>query len=591
MTAPTIRVSPAARTAAEARQLDWLLGEALGATAAPRVRRLPAPWLTAACVLLGIGTVFGVAHWRNTADMATTSPQDTESPPWHECHGPADLAQVPANIRALRCFDFDDAACAALARFPELEWLDLGAMDVDDAGVSRPPAITDDGVRSLTKLPKLRWLSLAQCSEVHGYGLRALEALPQLEHLDLTHSAVVTEAVERLPRLPRLRSLVLSHCRGFHGRALAQIASIAGLERLELDGCTTVTAADALRLATVPSLRHLDLRNCQGRYRGQTEAGFGRSGPDVFVDGDGDGLPERRLAAQEDVPDGAATFVDGDGDDLPDLRVDLTPPVEDGIGITNEVVHALAKLPLATLRLGGCSAVTDDIGPALAKMATLRELDLAQLPKANGALLQDLPIHLERLAIRGNTHWRASTLALLPSFPSLLELRADGGVSGYAELAWAAGTSLRLLEIATPAGRSPQDGAATQPAVDPQQVADLERLVAAQVHLAHLIMRPGLGVPQSLIEVVGALPNLRSLELHMSLDLAPLARSRTLQELRLVDCRGFDGSSLASLRDVPLRVLDLRNTRCDPAAVQKLATEHWPGCTVVLPNGSRFRSR
>ena len=76
-----------------------------------------------------------------------------------------------------------------------------------------------------------------------------------------------------------------------------------------------------------------------------------------------------------------------------------------------------------------------------------------------------------------------------------------------------------------------------------------------------------------------------------ALDLAPLARSRTLQELRLVDCRAFDGSSLASLRAVPLRVLDLRNTRCDPATVQKLATDHWPGCTVVLPNGSRFRTR
>jgi hypothetical protein len=221
MTDPTIHVSPAARSIAAARQLDWLLGEALGASQhVACARGAPAPWLAAACVLLGIGAVFGVAHWRHTTDTAwPRAPQDAESPPWHECHGPADLAQVPANTRALRCFDFDDAACAHLARFPALEWLDLGAMDVDDAGVSRPPTITDGGVRSLAKLPKLRWLSLAHCSEVHGYGLRALEALPQLEHLDLTHSGVVTEAVERLPRLPRLRSLVLSHCRSFRGSA------------------------------------------------------------------------------------------------------------------------------------------------------------------------------------------------------------------------------------------------------------------------------------------------------------------------------------------------------------------------------------
>ena len=492
-------------------------------------------------------------------------------------------------MRALRGFDFDDAACTALARFPALERLDLGAMDVDDAGVSRPPAITDDGVRALAKLPKLRWLGLAQCQEVHGYGLRALEAMPRLEHLDLTHSGVVTEAVERLPRLPRLRSLVLSHCRGFRGSALAQIASIAGLERLELDGCTTVTAADALRLATMPSLRHLDLRNCQGRYRGQTSMGFGRSGPDVFVDEDGDGLPERRLAAQEDVPDGASTFVDGDG--LPELRVDLTPPVEDGIGVTDEVVHALATLPLATLRLGGCESLTDDIGPALAKMPTLRELDLAQLPKANGALLQDLPSQLERLAIGSNPNWQ-STLSQLPTFPALSELRAERGIQDYVELSRAAGTSLSLLEVATPGASGPLRGGQLVLTVDPNLVADLERLVAAQAQATTLILHQGYGGPHGLLGTAAELPKLRTLELRgfQALDLAPLARSRTLQELRLVDCRGFDGSSLASLRDVPLHVLDVRNTRCDPAAVQKLATEHWPGCTVVLPNGSRFRT-
>lgn len=593
MTDPTIHVSPSARSIAAARQLDWLLGEALGAPPAQRVRSAPAPWLAAAFVVLGVGAVLGVAHWRHATDTVATSPQD-EEPSWLECHGPADLAKVPVDTRALRCFDFDDAACAHLARFPALEWLDLGAMDVDEAGVSRPPAITDDGVRSLAKLPKLRWLSLAQCREVHGYGLRALEALPQLEHLDLTHSGVVTVAIERLPRLPRLRSLVLSHCRSFRGSALAQVASIAGLERLELDGCTTVTGADALRLATMPSLRHIDLRNCQGRYRGQVAMGFLRSGPDVFVDEDGDGLPDRRLGAQEAVPDGAATFVDGDGDGLPDLRVDLTPPVEDGIGITDDVVHALAMLPLTTLRLGGCSSLTDDIGPALAKMATLRELDLAQLPKANGALLQDLPIQLERLAIGGNTHWRATTLALLPTFSSLFELRADGGLSGYAELAWSAGTSLRMLEIATPNASGLIRGEGTVGlVVDPRHVADLERLVAKQTQLTTLILQQGNSGPHGLLGIAAQLPEFRILELRgfQALDLAPLARSRTLQELRLVDCRAFDGSSLASLRDVPLRVLDVRNTRCDPAAVQQLATEHWPGCTVVLPNGSRFRTR
>ena len=91
MTNPTIRVSAVARTTAAARQLDWLLGEALGAAATPRVRRMPAPWLAAACVLLGIGSVFGAAHWRHATNTAPIAPQDGD-PQWHECHGPAELA-------------------------------------------------------------------------------------------------------------------------------------------------------------------------------------------------------------------------------------------------------------------------------------------------------------------------------------------------------------------------------------------------------------------------------------------------------------------------------------------------------------------
>lgn len=597
---PAIRTSSAARTTAAARQLDWLLGEALGAGAAPRVRRAQSRWLAAACVLLGVGAVFGAAHWRHTAETMTTEPQDAGAPAWHECHAPEGLAKVPADVRALRCFDFDDAACAQLARFVALERLDLGAMDVDANGISRSPAITDVGVRSLAKLPKLRWLALGQCHQVYGYGLQALEALPQLEHLDLTYSGVVTEAVERLPRLPALRSLVLSYCKGFRGRALAAIASMPGLQRLELANCTTVTAEDAMALATMPALRHLDLRDCQGRFRGQTAAGPGRSGPDVFVDDDGDGTPDRRLAATEPVPDGAATFVDGDGDGLPDLRVDLKPPTEDGVGITDDVVQALAKLPLTTLRLGGCTSLTDAIGPALAKMAALRELDLGNLPNATGDLLQHLPNTLERLAIGSNPHWHAAW-SRLPTFAALTELRAERCGDGCADLARAAGTSLRVLEITTPGASKTMGGgeafavevARAAFSVEAESIAELAQFVAAQTQLKTLILHQGHSGPHGLLPVVAGLERLHTCELHgfQALDLSPLAGSPTLRELRLVLCRDFEGRTLSSLRNVPLLKLDLYGTKCDPTALRALAHAHWPDCDVVLPNGERFRAR
>ena len=597
MNDPAIRTSSAARATAAARQLEWLLGEALDGTAAPRVRRAQAPWLAAACVLLGVGAVLGAAHWRNAADTATTAPQDAESPAWHDCHGPEGLSKVPAAVRALRCFNFDDAACAQLARFGALEWLDVGGMEARVEGwhEPRPLAITDVGVRSLAKLPKLRWLALGQCHQVHGYGLQALEALPQLEHLDLTYSGVVTEAVERLPRLPSLRSLVLSHCMGFRGSALTAIASMPGLQRLELENCGTVRAADALVLATMPALRHLDLRDCQGQFRGLIESSHGRRDSDLFVDSDGDGLPDRRLAATDPVPEGATTFVDGDGDGLPDLRVDLTPPTRDGVGITDEVVLALAKLPLQTLRLGGCRWLTDAIGPALAKMTTLRELDLGNLPLLTSAVLPLLPTGLRVLGLADNPKLEGIGWRSLGQLPHLQELDLTGATRLHDEefAAILAGTSLHVLSLGdTPlSSKRPVPPAGSHQQLTAPSFALLRR--HEQLHTVRVTNAPWLDAAR--MKELAAIPSLRTLDLRGSPlpdgCLALLAASRSLQQLDLSWTIKDVSAELASLAKLPLRRLDLRGTTCAPEPVRKLAAEHWPECEVVLPNGERLRAR
>jgi hypothetical protein len=330
---------------ARERQLDWLLGEALGERVEATPAARPRPWLAAALVMCGFAVVLGVAFLRDEAAAVSVPPQDHESTiHWHECDGTDGLAAVPANVQSLRCFDFDDAACAGLARFGELVHLDLSGTRVDAHGVSRALAITDAGLRTLAKLQRLRWLGLAGCHQVQGYSLGTLRDIPQLEHLDLTYTGVTSTGLELLAELPALRSLSLAHCLDFHGRSLVALTKLPGLRRLELRGCVTLAASDIIPLAQAAPLRHLDLRDCQGRYRGQRAAGFARTGADVFVDADGDGLPERRLAADEPMPAGAVAFVDADGDGLPDMRVDLTSPNEDGIGVTDDVVAALVRL-------------------------------------------------------------------------------------------------------------------------------------------------------------------------------------------------------------------------------------------------------
>ncbi len=535
---------------AQERQLDWLLGEVLGNGAANRSSAAGmSRWLAAALALLAIGVAVGVAVLREVAPAQTQEPaRDAE---WTQCHGPGALAAVDGDVTALKCFDFDDAACAQLARFTKLERLDLSGMDVNDKGYAVSLKITDAGVRALGTLTNLRSLSLATCHEVHGEGLQALEALPRLEHLDLTYSGVESPALERLPRLPSLRSLVLSHCMNFHGRSLAAVATIPGLRRLELRACSTLAAADVVHLVKLKELRHLDLRDCQGRFRGQRMSVAGSH-------------------LQEEQPG----------------------PVEDGIGITDAVVEALATMPLESLLLGGSESLTDAIGDALAKMITLRVLDLSELPKTTGALLAKVPDGLEALALDHNPQLDAAAFASLPRLTGLKEL----GLSGLSQLDGAtlktllADKRLTSLRLGGPTRRGKGD--LRDPRRPLLQSSDAA-LLAEQPDLRSLDLANSSWVDRNAIAVVAKLPRLEELDLAshtrllMAHDLEPLAASRSLRSLKFTWCE-VDRNALPVLGPMRLREIDLYGTKLLSAHIREVA-KAWPGCLVKMPDARLHR--
>jgi hypothetical protein len=538
---------------ARERQLEWLLGEVHGGVAAgasqaaARERRgaRSARWLAAALMVLAATTAFAVAALRDDASspVVEPSPESDENIEWHECHGPAALTEVPADVVNLRCFDFDDAALAQLAHFTKLEWLDLGGMDVNEKGYSTALPITDEGVAHLGKLPSLRWLSLEGCHQVKGERLAGLEAVPRLEHLDLTFTGVRSPAVERLARLPSLRELSLSFCMDFHGSALAAVAKIPGLRRLELRGCTTLSAADVMHLAKLTELRHLDLRDCQGRYLGQRAA--------IAVDG------------HEPEPEPA--------------------PVEDGIGVTDASIAALGRLPLETLLLGGCTSLTDAVGPTLAAMPTLRELDLSDLPKTTGALLARVPSGLTALGLSSNRHYTDATLRSLPALPELRELRlanlpgvTDRGIAHLLD-----GRPLRELVLGEPLPgfmqSSPRD--LTDELLDAMaSLHDLRRLQLYQVRLDGRVLHE-----------IAALPALE--ELHVSSGfvasgaLAELAAATSLRRLTL---RWLDWMTAEDLVNAGpnLRELDLRGAKLFARDVRK-ALAGRRDLVVTMPHGQR----
>jgi hypothetical protein len=575
-----------AMATAKERQLDWLLGEALGGDTPFAERRatnqasdatLRSRWFAAALVIAAVGTAFGVALLRDEATDARPAqrPQENQEPQenieWHEAHGPASLAKIPAGVVNLRCFDFDDASVAKLRRFAKLERLDLSGTDVNDKGYSIPPQTTDKGVRELGALKSLRWLCLARCEAMKGDGLQALEALPQLEHLDLTYSGVQTPAIERLPRLPSLRSLVLSHNLHFHGHALAAVAGIPGLRRLELQGCATLAAKDVLPLVRLKELRHLDLRDCQGRFRGQT----------VQID-----LP---LLKDADEPE--------PGDPTPGAAGAAgapQPPVQDGIGITDDVVIALSALPLETLLLGGSESLTDAIGESLAKMTTLRSLDLSNLPHATPALLAHLPRGLTTLALQQNPALEGEALRALVPLSQLRELSLpdlDQTADSITE-AVLRDKTLHTLRIGDTALR---DMDLTRVLTLPRATVATAAAIARQSELRTLYVANAEWRDTAAMRALAGMPALVELELADALirsdHLTALAASKSLRSLRLTRCRPAEAITLAELAPLPLRELSLLGTKSEPVLTREFASKHWPGCLVTLPDGRRFKAQ
>jgi len=522
---------------ARERQLDWLLDELLGDRQPRDVRReartaMPR-WLVAALIVLAIGAAVGVALHEDPGKPVRPTPVQDPAPagPWHDCTSPAELDQVPADVVNLRCFDFDDATLTKLDRFEKLQRLDLSKSLPDQNGVTRSVAITDAGVAHLDALTSLQWLSLAGCWQIEGKTLGQLRSIPRLEHLDLAYTNVTTSGVARLSTLPSLRELVLSGCIGFHGSALTAIAKIPGLRRLELSACASLSAADVASLRSLSELRYLDLTNCCGFFLGQRAAAFDDFGPD------GRQEPKEKQ------------------------------PVEDGIGVTDEAVSALRDLPIQTLLLHGCRALTDEVAAPLAAMKHLRHLDVGNLRKTTTAILSALPTDLTSLSLQANNHYDAAGLDALQRFTRITSLDISG-LTAIEDAQFAKilkGKPLVTLKMGgTPKSR--------------------DAMGARGHYLPALTVRSAAALVNH--------PTLESLDLKATewMDAAAarqLVRLPNLRRLQLVWCKNVDANALVELRKVPLENVDLFGIGASDREARELA-KVWPGCDVRLPKGARI---
>src|SRR5262249_23138541 len=99
--------------------------------------------------------------------------------------------------------------------------------------------VTDDTLKELVALKRLRTVSLFACDKVTAAGLKELAACKELRTLSLLNCPQVNGAfLKELAAYPQLRTLNLSGCEKVSDADLKELAACKQLETLDLSGCT-----------------------------------------------------------------------------------------------------------------------------------------------------------------------------------------------------------------------------------------------------------------------------------------------------------------------------------------------------------------
>ena len=236
-------------------------------------------------------------------------------------------------------------------------------------------------------------------------------------------------------RFPRLARLDLSRVPPAHATdaALAPLAALTGLTHLSLAGCRRATAAGvrALTASVGGRLTFLDVSAC---------ASLGPTGglATALPPGSLPSLTTLAAARLDWAGDGDAAAVAAAAPALVTLSLDGARR----LGAAG--VAALASLPLTSLSLAGCDALTDDAVAALASCSRLTALTLDRCGRVTGAgvaALASLP--LTRLSLRDSGATDAGVVALAHGAPGLTRLVLDD--TGVSDEGVAALMGCRLL--------------------------------------------------------------------------------------------------------------------------------------------------
>lgn len=168
---------------------------------------------------------------------------------------------------------FDDKGLEAISKIPNLEVLVLSGNE----------NITDEGLKSLSRLSKLRFLNLdktnisntglsyllqnkalatltvVKCKRVGDPGMQFLKQLPALKRLNVGETSITDAGVEQIIDSGKIEHLSVANCL-ITDRGLDSIMQCSSIKKLFLDNCKRISIAGIKKVSAMPNLKRLCLK-------------------------------------------------------------------------------------------------------------------------------------------------------------------------------------------------------------------------------------------------------------------------------------------------------------------------------------------
>jgi hypothetical protein len=174
--------------------------------------------------------------------------------------------RVVSNMSSLTWLSLADSPEVTAKGWPAVGKLtNLTHLDVNNAGSSYHPSLgmTDEALQAVgSGLKALTFLNLHSCSKVANEGLRALSGCVALTDLNLESCSLDAGSMLQVGRLTTLKSLDVTFCMD-DAEGLCELSKLTALTFLKMESCYCLSVAGVRALRALTALTDLNFQDCE----------------------------------------------------------------------------------------------------------------------------------------------------------------------------------------------------------------------------------------------------------------------------------------------------------------------------------------